>query len=93
MDWFFARTESMMKWVAPGGILKFLTLILNLVLPEGITTKGRYCTNFDLGLFPQKSLCSIRFGWLFKLNSKIPDKNPAFLFSSENDKLAEKIIW
>ncbi|MEC8186545.1 MAG: hypothetical protein VX208_15795 [SAR324 cluster bacterium] len=58
----FARTELMMKWVAPGGILKFLILIFNLVLPEGIITKGRYCPNFELGLFPQKSLYSIKSG-------------------------------
>ena len=83
----------MMKWVAPGGIFKFLTLILNLVLPEGITTKGRYCPIFESGLFPQKSLCSFKLGWLFKFNSKIPDKIPTFLFLSKNDKLVEKIVW
>ena len=82
-----------MKWVAPGGIFKFLTLILNLFLPEGITTKGRYCPIFESGLFPQKSLCSIKLGWLFKFNSKIPDNIPPFIFSSKNDKLVEKIVW
>ena len=52
-DWLFAWTELMIKKVAPGGILKFWTLILNLVFPEGITTKGRYCPSFEFGLFPQ----------------------------------------
>ena len=82
-----------MKWVAPGGIFKFLILILNLVLPEGIITKGRYCPIFESGLFPQKSLCSIKSGWLFKFNSKIPVIIPAFLFWSKNDILVEKIVW
>ena len=34
---------------------KFLTLILNLFLPEGIITKGRYCPIFESGLFPQNT--------------------------------------
>ena len=54
-DWLFARTESIMKCVAPGGILKFWTLTLNLVFPEGIITKGRYCPSFEFGLFPQNT--------------------------------------
>ena len=52
-DWLFSKSESMMKWVAPGGILRFWTLIWNLFFPEWITTNGRYCDSLEFGFFPQ----------------------------------------
>ena len=73
-----------MKCVAPGGILKFWTLTLNLVFPEGITTKGRYCPSFEFWLFPQEifRVLNVWFGLMFIF--KLPVNIPPFWLKSLN---------
>ena len=80
----------MMKWVAPGGIFKFLILILNLVFPEGITTKGRYCPSFEFGLFPQNNSYCLAEKFFSIVISTIPDNTLPELFLSRKDILIDR---
>ena len=82
-----------MKCVAPGGILKFWTLILNLVFPEGITTKGRYCPSFEFGLFPQNISYCLPEWFLSIVTSTIPDNTPTLRLLSRKEILNERSIF